>query len=73
MFSDGDSSRIFLSGFGQGANMINACFFAYKGQKPLGGIMPYLGMIPLKWSDIDSFNPDFNVLKTTPIMLIVGE
>ena len=63
MFSDQDSNRIFLSGVGQGANMVNACFFAYKGSKPLGGIMPYLGIIPLKWSHIDEFNPDFSVLK----------
>lgn len=73
MFSDQDPSRIFLSGVGQGANMVNACFFAYKGKKPLGGIMPYLGMIPLKWSHIDEYDPDFAVLKATPIMLINGE
>lgn len=47
MFKDKDSSRVFLSGVGQGANMVNACYFAYKGAKPLGGLLSYLGMIPL--------------------------
>lgn len=64
LFGDKDPSRVFLSGIGQGANMVNACFFAYKGSKPLGGIMSYLGMIPLSFKEIDNLSGgQYNVLK----------
>ena len=53
-FEDKNPSRVFLSGVGQGANMVNACFLLYKGTKPIGGIMSYLGMIPLSIQDIDN-------------------
>ena len=35
--------------------MVNACFLAYKGAKPLGGIISYLGMLPLSVSEADKF------------------
>jgi len=63
-FDDKDPSRIFISGVGQGANMANACFFAYKGSQPLGGIISYLGMLPLSLSEADKLSDgDYNVLK----------
>ena len=33
--------------------MVNACFLAYKGATPLGGIISYLGMIPLSVTEAD--------------------
>ena len=33
--------------------MVNACFLAYKGTKPLGGIISYLGMLPLSVTEAD--------------------
>lgn len=73
-FEDRDPSRVFLSGVGQGANMVNACFFAYKGSQPLGGIMSYLGMIPLSIQDLDTLaDGEYNVLQKTPIMLAIGD
>ena len=52
--------------------MVNACFLSWKGTKPLGGIMPFLGMIPLSWSHIDDFNPDFAMLQKTPVLITIG-
>ena len=72
MFQDKDPGRIFLTRVGQGANMVNACFLNWKGKKPLGGIMPFLGMVPLSWSEIDSYNPNFEVLQQTPILITIG-
>ena len=64
MFKDKDSSRVFLSGVGQGANMVNACFFAYKGAKPLGGLLSYLGMIPLPIYEVEALaDSKYDVLK----------
>ena len=36
--------------------MVNACFFAYKGPKPIGGVMSYLGMIPLSIADVEEIS-----------------
>ena len=52
--------------------MVNVCFFNWKGTKPLGGIMPFLGMIPLSWTEIDNFKPDFTLLQKTPVLISIG-
>lgn len=48
--------------------MANACFFSYKGSKPLGGILPYDGMIPYSYANIDKQTPNFSVLGETPML-----
>jgi len=48
--------------------MVNACFFSYKGAKPLGGILAYEGMIPFSYAGIDDQNPNFKVLGETPFL-----
>lgn len=67
-YDDKDPSRIFLQGLGQGGNMANACFFSYKGSKPLGGILPYDSMIPYSYANIDKQTPNFAVLGETPML-----
>ena len=52
--------------------MVNACFFNWKGSKPLGGVMPFLGMVPLSWNEIDNYNPNFDVLQQTPVLITIG-
>ena len=44
--------------------MVNACFFAYKGAKPLGGLLSYLGMIPLPIYEVETLaDSKYDVLK----------
>ena len=67
-YDDKDPSRIFLQGLGQGANMVNACFMMYKGDKPLGGVLPYGGMLPLSFSSLNKIDPKKSVLGATPFL-----
>ena len=46
-FSDEDPSRIFLGGYGDGADMALATFVRYTGEEPLGGVFVIDGMVPL--------------------------
>jgi hypothetical protein len=42
--------------------MANACFLGYKGAKPLGGVLPYNGLIPYSYKAIDDVLGTVSVL-----------
>jgi hypothetical protein len=48
--------------------MANACFLMYKGDKSLGGVLPYGGMIPLSFAERLTIDPNAAVLGGTPFL-----
>lgn len=40
----------------------------YKGDKPLGGVLPYGGMLPLSFANLNKIDPKKSVLGATPFL-----
>ena len=72
-FADGNTRRVFLIGYSQGAMQALSTFLTYNGVKPLGGIASLSGCIPLEQSRFRQSEWDKYVQRNTPMYLQVGK